>query len=66
MNLTAKEMNVLCAFHAGTLSETICRLRKKADEAEPPETKVIVKSLIDMLLTMKDGEAVSLSFTSEE
>lgn len=64
MQLTVKEMELLCVFHAGTLSATLGLLREAEDE--PPERMAIVKSLTEKLSSLKDGETVSLAFEPEK
>jgi hypothetical protein len=66
MLLTAKEMEALCVFHSGTLSETLSKLREAlTDETRSQLKTVDINSLIEKLSGMKDGEAVSLAFEKE-
>ena len=63
MFFTAKEMEVICVFHAGTLSATLDLLREA--ENEPPERMALVQGVIEKLSGMKSGDTVSLAFDSE-
>ena len=66
MFLTVKEMEVLCIFHAGTISATLASLRKSAESKATKQYRMgDVKNLIEKLSGMKDGEAVSLAFEPE-
>ena len=64
MFLTVQEMTVLCVFHAGTFSETLDSLRRV--ENEPPERMATIKTLVEKLSIMKDGDTVSLAFDPEK
>ena len=63
MMLTAKEMEVLCVFHAGTVSATLDILRELKNESG--ERMVHIKSVIEKLSGLKAGESVSLAFEPE-
>jgi len=63
MLFTVKEMQVLCVFHAGTISATLDLLREA--ENEPPERMMVVKSVLEKLSSVKDGDTVSLAFEPE-
>lgn len=63
MFFSTKEMLVLCAFHSGTHSKTLGLLRNAKDE--DPERMATVKSVVDKLESMKDGDTVSLQFDPE-
>ena len=62
MVLTVKEMELLCVFHAGTLSATLDLLRKAADQCLPPERQADVQSVVEKLSGMKAGDVVALAF----
>ncbi len=62
MILTVKEMEVLCVFHSGTLSETLEKLRTAASDNKDQTRREDILSLIGKLSGLKDGEAVSLAF----
>jgi len=67
MQLTIKEMEVLCIFHNGTLSETLDILRKAEANGTWPQTRVNdLKNLIAKLSQMKDGDNVYLAFDVEK
>ena len=66
MLFTVKEMQVLCVFHAGTISATLDLLREaETRENETPERMALVKSAIEKLSGLKDGDTVSLAFEPE-
>ena len=66
MLLTVKEMETLCVFHAGTLSKTLGALRFAATEGGGPHDRADdIKSLIEKLSPMSDGDIVSLAFERE-
>ena len=63
MRLTVKEMEALCVFHAGSLSETLDALRfAEADGGVSDNRMADIRSLIDKLSRMSDGEVVCLDF----
>jgi len=64
MFLTVQEMKLLCAFYAGTFTETLELLRNAEDER--PEMMSVVKNLIAKLENMNEGENVSLHFDSKQ
>ena len=67
MLLTVREMNILCTFHKGTLSETLKLLRNAASsETEPPDRIAAINSLVDKLSRMREGDVASLAFDSEK
>ena len=59
MQLSVKEMEMLCVMHSGTVSETLAMLR---NAEKPFEGMIIVNSLIDKLSGLEDGEEVYLAF----
>ena len=63
MFLSTKEMLLLCAFHSGTLSETLDSLRSGTETDS--ERVALIKNLTEKLESMKDGENVSLHFDPE-
>lgn len=63
MFLPVKEMLLLCAFHSGTLSETLDSLRSGSETNS--ERVTLIKSVLEKLESMKAGENVSLHFDSE-
>ena len=64
MNLTVREMETLCVFHAGNLSETLETLRfAEADGGVSDNRMADIRSLIDKLSRMNDGDVVCLAFT---
>jgi hypothetical protein len=63
MRLTVKEMEVLCVFHAGTLSETLAALRHAVSVGGGPHDRTDdTKSLIEKLSRMSAGDVVYLAF----
>ena len=60
MFLSAKEMLLLCAFHSGTLSETLNLLRHAKDEDS--ERMALIKGVTEKLESMDEGSSVSLHF----
>jgi hypothetical protein len=67
MLLTVKEMEALCVFYAGTLSETLAALRHAAQEGGGPHDRTEdTKSLIEKLSRMSGGDVVSLAFEHEK
>ena len=66
MVLSVKEMELLCVFHAGTLSATLDLLRKAEDQCLSLERQTHVHSVIEKLSGMKDGDVVALAFEPED
>jgi len=67
MLLTVKEMEALCVYHAGTLSETLAALRHAVEKGGAPHDRTEdTKSLIKKLSQMNDGDVVSLAFEHEK
>jgi len=66
MLLTVKEMEVLCIFHAGKRSATIEALQSAAEGGQPHPKVADIKSLLEKLSRMADGDVVSLCFEAEE
>jgi len=66
MQLTVKEMEVLCIFHAGKRSATIEALQSAAEGGQPHQKVEDIKSLLEKLSRMADGDVVSLCFEAEE
>lgn len=64
MLFTVKEMEVLCVFHAETVSETLGLLQQA--DGETPERMAVVTSVIEKLSAMKPSDAVSLAFEPEK
>lgn len=65
MLFTAEEMELICVFHAGTLSETLESLRSVAEEIESPAKKAAAVSTIGKLSAMSAEDLVSLVFEPE-
>jgi len=65
MLFTAEEMEIICIFHAGTLSETLETLRRVAGEIESPTKKAAAASVVKKLSGMGAGDMVSLAFDPE-
>ena len=63
MYLSSREMLLLCAFHSGTLSETLDTLRNAKEENS--ERMALIKSVTEKLESMNEGEKVSLHFDPE-
>ena len=67
MRLTVREMEILCAMHKGTLSETLELLRDAAaKESEPPDRMAAINSLTEKLSRMREGDVVFLAFEPEK
>jgi len=67
MLLTIKEMEVLCMFHDGTLSSTLDLLRHAEEVGTaPPSRAADIRSLIEKLSKVKDGENVCLAFEQKK
>ena len=66
MLLTVKEMEVLCIFHAGKRSATIEALQSAAEGGQPHQKVADIKSLLEKLSRMADGDVVCLGFEAEE
>ena len=63
MQLSVKEMLLLCAFHKGTLSKTLDLLRKAKED--DPERMALIKSVMEKLESVSEGNNVSLHFDPE-
>ena len=63
MQLSVKEMLLLCAFHKGTLSKTLDLMRKAKED--DPERMALIKSVTEKLESMSAGSSVSLYFDPE-
>ena len=66
MALTVKEMEVLCIFHAGSLSATTEALRSAAEVGQPHARIADIKSLLEKLSRIADGDSVCLVFDVAE
>ena len=66
MLLSVKEMEVLCIFHAGSRTETIEALQSAAEGGQPHPKVADIKSLLEKLLRMTDGDVVCLGFEAAE
>ena len=67
MQLTMKEMEILCVFHSGTLSETLGLLQEAASKkGEPPDRMAAIDSLVEKLSRMREGDVVCLAFEPEK
>jgi len=66
MLLTVNEMEVLRIFHAGMRSATIEALQSAAEGGQPHQKVEDIKSLLEKLSRMADGDVVSLCFEAEE
>ena len=68
MLLTVQEMEVLCVFHAGTLSATLGSLRDSAAAGKNEKQYRVddVASLITKLSDMKDGDIAFIAFEPEK
>jgi len=64
--LTVKEMETLCVFHAGSLAATVNALQSAADSGKSEARMADIKSLLDKLSRMADGDVVSLAFEAEK
>ena len=64
MFLNPKEMELLCIFHAGTVSETLTLLRTALNEQH--EKAALIKTVLEKLDGAKEGETVSLAFEPEK
>jgi hypothetical protein len=65
MLLTIREMEVLCIFHNGSLSatlEVLCNAGKTG--GWPPNRMDDLKSLVEKLSKMKQGETACIAFDS--
>lgn len=65
MLFTAKEMETICIFHAGTFSGTLETLKNVAPGIAFLERKAAAESAIKKLSAMSAGDPVSLAFESE-
>jgi len=67
MRLTKNEMEVLCIFHAGTLSATIDALRGALTVPSQPHPRVAdIKSLLAKYDSMEAGAAICIIFDDAE
>ena len=67
MLLTVNEMEVLCVFHAGTLSATLEALRKAAADGNEKQYRMSdIKSLTKKLSGMSGGDIVFIAFEPEQ
>jgi len=65
MYLTVKEMETLCVFYSESLSTMLDTLRlAEADGGISDRRIADIRSLIDKLSRMSDGDAVCLAFVS--
>ena len=62
MLLTVKEMEILCIFHAGSLSATIEALQSATEGAKAHPKLPEIKSLFRKLSRMADGDVASIGF----
>ena len=62
MVLTVKEMEVLCIFHAGSLSATKEALEGAATGSQPHPRVADIKTLLEKLSRMVDGDMACLAF----
>lgn len=66
MILTVKEMETLCVFHDGTLSATLRQLHGAIDKEGVAHDRIpVIKSLIEKLSKINEGDVVSLAFERE-
>ena len=66
MRLTVKEMEVLCVFHAGSLSATLAAVRGAAEGGWQSDRMTDVKNLAEKLSRMREGDVVCLAFGPEQ
>jgi len=64
VQLTVKEMETLCIFHAGSLSATLEALNGAVSQDKPHQRMADIKSLIEKLSNMKAEDIVCLGFES--
>jgi len=62
MLLSVKEMEVLCVFHAGNRAATIDALKGAVESGQPNPKITDIKSLLEKLSRMADGDVVCLGF----
>lgn len=65
MLFTKDEMELICVFHSGTLSETLDTLRAVVPGIEFASKKAAAASVVKKLSEMKPGDAVALAFEPE-
>lgn len=66
MLFTVEEMELICIFHNGTLSETLETLRSVGERIDfPAAKKAAVNSAVKKLSGMDKGDTVSLVFDPE-
>lgn len=65
MLFTVKEMELICVFHAGTLSATLAALQSVAQEIELPARKADAGRVVEKLSGMNPGDPVTLAFDNE-
>lgn len=65
MQFAVEEMELICIFHAGTLSETLKALRRVTEEIESPAKKAAAESAIGKLSAISAEDTVSLTFEPE-
>ena len=65
MLFTIKEMEVLCVFHAGTISKTLEAIRQSAAENTRRERLEDIKSVAEKLSAMKTGDVAFINFEPE-
>ena len=67
MLFTVKEMEVLCVFHAGTLSATLEAFRDAMNGETSPGARLgDMKSATEKLAGMMAGDVASLAFDPEQ
>jgi len=66
MLLTVKEMEVLCVFHAGNRAATMAALKSAIKSGQPNPKIADIKSLLEKLSRMADGDVVCLGFDAVE
>jgi len=62
MLLTVKEMEVLCIFHAGSRLATMEALQSAAESGHPHSKVADIKTLLEKLSRIADGDSVCLAF----
>lgn len=65
MLFAVEEMELICIFHAGTLTETLKALSRITEEIESPAKKTAAESAIGKLSAMSAEDTVSLAFEPE-
>ena len=67
MLLSVKEMEVLCIFHAGSLSATIDALRGAMSVPHQTHPRMAdIETLLEKLPRMNDGDVACLAFEVEK